>query len=59
MSIRSLLEHVGIDPGDVIFVNGQPLNEGDPQPAYLIPPAKPPVRLRLVEPIDGPENDCS
>lgn len=27
MSIRSLLEHVGIDVGDVIFINGVPLDE--------------------------------
>jgi hypothetical protein len=27
VSIRSLLEHVGIDVGDVIFINGEPLDE--------------------------------
>lgn len=32
MSIRSLLEHVGIDVGDVIFIDGIPLDE-TPEPA--------------------------
>jgi FMN-dependent NADH-azoreductase len=27
VSIRSLLEHVGIDVGDVIFIDGIPLDE--------------------------------
>jgi FMN-dependent NADH-azoreductase len=27
VSIRSLLEHVGIDVGDVIFIDGVPLDE--------------------------------
>jgi hypothetical protein len=27
VSIRSLLEHVGIDVGDVIFINGVALDE--------------------------------
>lgn len=56
MSIRSLLEHVGIGVGDVIFIDGIPL--GEPRPAYLIPPPKE-THLTLVEPDEGPENDCS
>jgi hypothetical protein len=31
VSIRSLLEHVGIDVGDVIFINGVALDE-TPEP---------------------------
>ncbi|MER5754392.1 hypothetical protein [Streptomyces sp. NPDC002088] len=31
MSIRSLLEHVGIDVGDVIFIDGVPLDETTPE----------------------------
>lgn len=32
MSIRSLLEYVGIDVGDVIFINGVPLDETSNEP---------------------------